>query len=948
MLIKMNIRNKMEIKKVLTCSLVIILVLTINLISAEVLVGNKSGNISFGVGRAQQITGWINISLNNEPDNTLLIGPVGNMTLKDFLDVNKASYSCFPYNCEIGYSPNGSEYSSKTINIPFGTGKMLGIRLVGNVTAISDISFNISSNAQESCYIPLKVDVLADDIIEWRSEAASTDKYCTIMNKPYGCFEKTAEKFQTQINAGSKYCEKVMVPAVKAFTIGANVIGNGTADFILSLTINGGEVACKINDNENIRVNISGEVSCTYISDQILNNYTEIDVCIKGGDGYGTNLYNITYQPLKNGSCGYMISDENSYPQDFEIFARPLKYAALTKFRLDKYNIDTDITEGEQKMTDLKTQIMAYITNKYNGNCNPQCLIPIGFYSGITQDVTLYNMQLSYKNELGQVKSSSSIYEINPSRPVINMSYKILDISKANLFTPSSYGVLDIKVKLGDKEFGNTTLNIKQGPEILAIMPTDNVPALVPVSFITLLTENSSISNNNLTYTWTFGNGTSQITSTNVIRYTFTEVGQSTLTVKVENPYGAESIKTVKVNVVAPKEAINKTIKQYKEILNNISAQINALPSWIKAQKIEKEKLIDVDDLRSQINSAEELYSQAFTSEEYVKAMNKLLAMKIPKILVISKSVNSPFIQSETQIDYVTLSSLVGETDEQYRDSYFNAINNWAKDNLETNIDAKTYTLHYLSGEKEDLFSYIKLNIKSKTAIDEFYLVINAQPGKVNFNGDANERDVGESAISITFSDFDGEKDIELLYPKKVDILDMPIVILPPLKNLVVEKSLGPCNHDGTCGTGETWKNCRDDCKPWGWTLFLLIVLIILGAIVYIGLQEWYKRYYEANLFLSRNQLFNLINYINNANNQGLQKKEIFDKLLTLGWNREQLEYAWNKYKGLRTGMWEIPVFKWVENKQVKTELEKRRSAPVGKPNPTNNTTNKPNTGLKK
>ena len=75
---------------------------------------------------------------------------------------------------------------------------------------------------------------------------------------------------------------------------------------------------------------------------------------------------------------------------------------------------------------------------------------------------------------------------------------------------------------------------------------------------------------------------------------------------------------------------------------------------------------------------------------------------------------------------------------------------------------------------------------------------------------------------------------------------------------------------------------------------------------------------------------------MNNANNQGLLKKEIFDRLLVLGWKKEQLEYAWSKYKGIRTGMWEIPVFKWVENKQVKQEIEKRKSEPVNKPNPNN------------
>ena len=98
---------------------------------------------------------------------------------------------------------------------------------------------------------------------------------------------------------------------------------------------------------------------------------------------------------------------------------------------------------------------------------------------------------------------------------------------------------------------------------------------------------------------------------------------------------------------------------------------------------------------------------------------------------------------------------------------------------------------------------------------------------------------------------------------------------------------------------------------------------------VYIILQEWYKKYYESKLFPDKNQLFNLINFINNSLNQGLKKSSIFDSLKELDWSDEQLKYAWNKFNGKRTGMWEIPIFKWVENKKVKKELAKRQNIPV-------------------
>ena len=96
--------------------------------------------------------------------------------------------------------------------------------------------------------------------------------------------------------------------------------------------------------------------------------------------------------------------------------------------------------------------------------------------------------------------------------------------------------------------------------------------------------------------------------------------------------------------------------------------------------------------------------------------------------------------------------------------------------------------------------------------------------------------------------------------------------------------------------------------------------------VVYIILQEWYKRYYENYLFKDKNQLFNLITFMHNSLNQKLSRDQIFEKLRPLRWSNEQLVYAWKKLHGKRTGMWEIPIFISFEKYQIKKEIEKRQN----------------------
>ena len=84
------------------------------------------------------------------------------------------------------------------------------------------------------------------------------------------------------------------------------------------------------------------------------------------------------------------------------------------------------------------------------------------------------------------------------------------------------------------------------------------------------------------------------------------------------------------------------------------------------------------------------------------------------------------------------------------------------------------------------------------------------------------------------------------------------------------------------------------------WIIFVIIALIIIivWLIVWVLIKLWYKRKYENYLFKNRNNLYNLLNYIDGEKKKGLKEREIASKLRKAGWNYEQVGYALKKYSG--------------------------------------------------
>jgi len=901
-------KKKKKVYFILTGFLILFLIiLCTNFVIADFTLGNPTSDIEKTYDQGEVIRGWINISFQNQDIVSLLSSFGKTMDILSFLDDTGASYSCFPADCENSYASSSIGKDEKTLSFLSGDEKLFGIRLTGQINNVDSIVFDVSILGSDgSCSIPLKIDVLNDDLFEWQAGEVS-NKLCVI-NAPYGCYNEVDYTGENFLITENTYCAKTRVSSGKKFKIGADV---------LEETGKGGDVDFKMEINNELETqectasaNTSSTISCEVELDQGILEETEVEICISVYGEEDNGKYKIKYETAN--ACG----SAGTGKYDFPIFIYPFKYSNVNNFIFNQNLVDSEGTG-----TDLSIDISNYISNKYNGDCNPECIIPISFHSGETQEATISNLGLIYTFDGS--KSETKIYDIIGQGVLINSGFQKLDLAKANFITPFITGEGDFILELGNKEVLRKAIKILLITKIAGLEPT-RTAALVPTNFIAHLSEPQS----GLTYTWDFGdNSIKEMSDTNQMEHIYTDVGDYSVKITVSNNVGNSS-KTFLVKVIPPKEAILEILARDKEKMIVLKSQINELPEWIKR---EVERILDVEGIEANIVAYEDQYERAFSEDSYVNLMKTLLEFKVPSSLTINQQIpKSALFLNKDQLNLDILENLgAGKIDKEEED-YDSIINTWLALSLKAFIEFKTYTLNY-DGIKEDFISYIKVILEPNENLEEIYFVVNGNPYETIFSDESNTKRIGEKAEAIIFKDLAETKTIEFLYPGSVEIGNFPIYISPEFKNLNLGIRPGICNFNNLCEKelNENYKNCRNDCKPYLLMSLFLTSLILVFLVVYIVLQEWYKRHYESKLFPDKNQLFNLINFINNSLNQGLKKSAIFNNLKDLDWTDEQLRYAWNKFNGKRTGMWEIPIFKWVENRQVKRELKKRKNIPI-------------------
>ena len=223
-------------------------------------------------------------------------------------------------------------------------------------------------------------------------------------------------------------------------------------------------------------------------------------------------------------------------------------------------------------------------------------------------------------------------------------------------------------------------------------------------------------------------------------------------------------------------------------------------------------------------------------------------------------------------------------------DKYINAILLWNQENIETKISFKEISVKQ-GYSAEPILRIFELNIDEKDIWNSNPYLILSNIDDLKFKEDYLE----DEKAGYTYIELTEPQTIVFSTTEDVDFLDLPVFISPEISKLVIGKD----------PLGEP-----DNLSKIVLLILMLLLLGIIGFIVYIVLQAWYKNKYESHLFKNRNDLYNLIIYIQSERNKGVKDGKISSKLKKSGWKSEQVNYALKKHSGKRTGMIEIPLWK--------------------------------------
>ena len=342
--------------------------------------------------------------------------------------------------------------------------------------------------------------------------------------------------------------------------------------------------------------------------------------------------------------------------------------------------------------------------------------------------------------------------------------------------------------------------------------------------------------------------------------------------------FSGEEIFNQEIKISSEGNSVEEKINEKYEELNKLKEEINKFD--FSTKRVLNEEL-NVTYIESKIEEIENQYELA-SSEQYEEILQNLSDIKIPIALSETKSANLiTFYPKRENINLYVLQSLTeGEYEMEKEGGYLDAIYIWNGENLITYLTFREISMIYSLDEMESLKIFIFEFDKRELKNNAYFIIEDL--GDIKFYGNYFENEQNEY-ISISLSDISNE--IILSTKQEVDFLDVPVFISPSLNDLTpVEVGI--------------YTPYRPNTSKWFLFGLIVFLLIIIGITAYISLQIWYKRRYENYLFKNRNNLFNIMTYIQNAKKRSLPREEIIKNLRKAKWRKEQINYAMNKYEG--------------------------------------------------
>ncbi len=208
--------------------LIIFTLLLVQFAQATYDVGDPSHSIDLTYGPDSGIRGWINLSFDAHNSSALFVDTNGeSITLLDlFLKNPLLDYQCDTLDCKEQFNPTNAE-KEKSFILVNGESTVVGVNFNLDITDIESVSFDVISNAQESCTNQINIDFFDDGIIDRGNNKSSTQNTCTTL-KTNGCYNSTKTMIEFKVKeSNNKHCQRINFSASPGFDIGAEIIRNG-------------------------------------------------------------------------------------------------------------------------------------------------------------------------------------------------------------------------------------------------------------------------------------------------------------------------------------------------------------------------------------------------------------------------------------------------------------------------------------------------------------------------------------------------------------------------------------------------------------------------------------------------------------------------------------------------------------------------------------------------
>jgi hypothetical protein len=862
----------------------------------------KSNSLTTSYSGGESVRGPINISLTNEPaDSAFTSNFDGSIMLLSLLKNNSflenADYKCTFPNCITDYKASGS---TSSLNLDEDTPGIIGFKITGEDVEVTSLKFLITSNVGASCSRQILIDVLGKNESFIQSNKNS-GVVCEEQNM--GCFDDELDDYLNVDLTSSLYCEKITLNPAPAYQIGA-IVTNGTKTTDLTMSLyssyeNNWEdflADCKLPKNTQEIENVSCIVNYT------VSREKDYFVCIEAkDDDSGFQIRAEKESPL----CG---TDTQGPPFniDYELFATPLAFDSIGTLEINE-----SLFGSQNNEMSLVDSINQYITDRYQKNCSNGCLIPFkieGVNQNLNLDASGSRYGLKYRIGGGStVYTERTIYRLESEKSKITtLKYLNIDVEKAEFKIPLSSSATKLYLYLNGNQIMTKPVNITITPSFdfditpktILIGPDTEFQAIVPEAII-----HSS---------WNFGDGTTAESTNKFATHRYTEYKAEGYRIEVEltRSDGRIARRIFDLSTGSLNESATKLVNEYNYRMNNVSSQINAFPAYLAQQA---ERVLDLKNTNLSFGKAKYDLRNATTDESYSAVISSVLNLDIPYSVLSKEEGNSlPASVGFANINVNPIEQLSDKTiDSSDKEEQLKlAVISWMESNYGVNIDYKIITKYADKTDKtgEVLFTYVKITAaKRGTADYPAYLIINYPKDSMAFAQNYSEKSVG----SATYIPVGDSTTIEFVVDDEINIADFGIYVSPEINKLPGFEEYGIVEKPGF---------------NWGRFGLWLGILIIIAFVIYIALQEWYKKNYESSLFKNPNDLYNIINFIHNSRKSSMSDSEIDKKLRGAGWKGEQITYALKKIDGKRTGMWEIPIFKFFEQKKIRQEIAKRQA----------------------